>query len=78
MNIPTEGHQITRLEIVDTGRRRRWSESEKLRIVEESQSASRLASTTARRHWISKALSRILDEGREAVIPPAGLTQPVC
>jgi hypothetical protein len=28
--------QVERLEVVDTGRRRRWSEEEKLRIVAES------------------------------------------
>jgi transposase len=56
MDIRTDSHQISRLEIVDTGRRRRWSESEKLRIVEESLSAPRLASVTARRHGISNQL----------------------
>jgi len=49
MNILTDNHQITRLEIVDTGRCRRWSESEKVRIVEESLSAPRQASAAARR-----------------------------
>ena len=52
----TDTRQISRLEIVDTGRRRRWSTAEKLRIVEESFSASRLASATARRHGISNQL----------------------
>ncbi|MFC1458489.1 transposase [Microvirga arabica] len=56
MDIRTDSHPITRLEIVDTGRRRRWSESEKIRIVEESLSAPRLASATARRHGISNQL----------------------
>jgi len=56
MDIRTDSHQITRLEIVDTGRRRRWSESEKIRIVVESLSAPRLASATARRHGISNQL----------------------
>jgi transposase len=56
MDILTDSHQITRLEMVDTGRRRRWSESEKIRIVEESLSAPRLASVTARRHGISNQL----------------------
>jgi transposase len=56
MDIRTDSHQITRLEIVDTGHRRRWSESEKIRIVEESLSAPRLASATARRHGISNQL----------------------
>lgn len=44
-----------RLEIVETGRRRRWSGDEKLRIVMESQSAPRLVSATARRHGISRS-----------------------
>jgi transposase len=52
----TDTHHISRLEIVDTGRRRRWSDAEKLRIVEESFSGPRLASATARRHGISNQL----------------------
>lgn len=44
-----------RLEIVETGRRRRWSDDEKLRIVMESQSEPRLVSATARRHGISRS-----------------------
>jgi transposase len=52
----TDTRHISRLEIVDTGRRRRWSAAEKLRIVEESISAPRLASATARRHGISNQL----------------------
>jgi transposase len=52
----TDTRHISRLEIVDTGRRRRWSAAEKLRIVEESFSAPRLASATARRHGISNQL----------------------
>src|SRR5450631_3594031 len=56
MDDVTDTHHISRLEIVDTGRRRRWSAAEKLRIVEESFSAPRLASATARRHGISNQL----------------------
>jgi transposase len=41
---------------VETGRRRRWSEDEKLRIVTESLSGPRLVSATARRHGISPSL----------------------
>jgi transposase len=52
----TDTRHISRLEIVDTGRRRRWSAAEKLWIVEESFSAPRLASATARRHGISNQL----------------------
>ena len=45
-----------RLEIVETGRRRRWSEAAKERIVLESLSAPRQISATARRHHISRSL----------------------
>ena len=48
--------QATRLEIVETGRRRRWSEEEKLRIVTESVSGPRMGSVTARRYGITRSL----------------------
>jgi transposase len=54
MDILSERHQISRLEVVDTGRRRRWTDEEKLRIIAESLSGSRMASATARRHGISR------------------------
>ncbi|EJW09273.1 hypothetical protein A33M_1756 [Rhodovulum sp. PH10] len=44
-----------RLEIVGTGRRRRWSDEEKLKIVLESLAGPRLVSATARRHGISRS-----------------------
>jgi transposase len=56
MDSLTDTRSISRLEIVDTGRRRRWSDEAKVRIVEESLSGSRLASATARRHGISNQL----------------------
>ena len=56
MDIVTDRRDVSRLEIVDTGRRRRWSDAAKLRIVEESQSGPRLVSSTARRHGISNQL----------------------
>ena len=40
---------LNRLEVVDTGQRRRWSEEEKARIVLESLSEPRLVAATARR-----------------------------
>ena len=46
-------HSIEKLTIVETGRRRRWSDEEKLRIVKESLAGPRLASATARRHGIA-------------------------
>ena len=52
MDILTDSRQVRRLDVVDTGRRRRWSDAEKLRIVEESFSGPRLVSATARRHGI--------------------------
>ena len=52
----THSSQVQRLEVVDTGRRRRWSEEEKLRIVAESLSGPRLVSATARRNGISTSL----------------------
>jgi transposase len=47
--------QIERLEVIETGRRRRWSDDEKLRIVLESLQAPRAISSTARRHGISRS-----------------------
>lgn len=48
--------QVSRLEVVETGRRRRWSPAAKVRIVEESFSGPRRASATARRHGIATSL----------------------
>jgi len=47
MDILTDSRQVRRLDVVDTGRRRRWSDAEKLRIVEESFSGPRLVSAIA-------------------------------
>ena len=56
--MPMDSHsaQVCRLEVVNTGRRRRWSFEEKLRIVEGSFRGHRQASATARRHDISQSL----------------------
>jgi transposase len=51
-----DGLQIQRLEVVELGRRRRWTAEAKLRIVEESFAGHRQASATARRYGISNAL----------------------
>jgi transposase len=56
MDSLTDSRPVSRLEVVDTGRRRRWSREAKLRIVEESLSAPRQVSATARRHGISNQL----------------------
>lgn len=44
---------VQRMEVVETGRRRRWSDEGKLEIVAESYAGPRLVSATARRHGIS-------------------------
>ncbi|WP_271612155.1 transposase, partial [Bradyrhizobium sp. CCBAU 21362] len=47
---------LNRLEVVDTGRRRRWSEEEKALMVLESLSEPRLVAATARRYGLSRTL----------------------
>ncbi len=54
-----DSHKVSaleRLEIVETGRRRRWSEDEKARIVLESMAGPRLVAPTARRYSISRSM----------------------
>jgi transposase len=48
--------QIERFEVVETGRRRRWSDDEKLKIVLESLQTPLSVSSTARRYGISRSL----------------------
>jgi transposase len=48
--------QVERLGVVETGRRRRWTDDEKLKIVLESLQAPRSISSTARRYGISRSL----------------------
>ncbi|WP_246668384.1 IS66-like element accessory protein TnpA [Bradyrhizobium elkanii] len=47
---------LSRMAVVETGRRRRWTSAEKVRIVEESFSGPRQVSATARRYGISRQL----------------------
>ena len=61
--------QVERLEVVETGRRRRWTDDEKLRIVMESMQAPRAISSTARRYGISRSL---LLNWRRSFVPGAG------
>ncbi len=44
------------LDVVDTGRRRRWTDAEKLQIVEESFAGPRRVAATARRNGLSRSL----------------------
>src|ERR1700731_1876355 len=48
--------QVERLGVVETGRRRRWADDEKLKIVAESMERPRAISSTARRYGISRSL----------------------
>jgi transposase len=45
--------KLSRLEVIETGARRRWTLEEKLRIVAESSRGPRLVSAVARRHGLS-------------------------
>ena len=63
-----------RLDVVELGRRRRWTEDEKLRIVMETLQSPRVVSATARRHGISRSLlvtwRRALKVERVGAEPP--------
>jgi transposase len=55
MDVNKSSLQVERLEIVETGRRRRWSEDEKLKIVFESLQSPDQITATARRYGISRS-----------------------
>ena len=64
MVVHTSSAVVEHLEVVEMGRRRRWTEDEKLRIITESMSGPRRVAATA--------LSRVLDansDARRPVIP---------
>jgi|SRR6516164_5864378 len=90
MDVHKHSERIERLEIVETGRRRRWSEEEKLKIVIESFQAPRQISATARRHGISRwqlhewrrsfraEQNKAAEQGAEfvpAIVPKAGASE---
>ena len=91
MDIHTDTHDVHRLEVVDTGRRRRWSLDKKFRIIEESLAGEASVSAVARRHGLSPtqlfAWRKAAREGRlgdtdaigfvPAVIRPEPVAQPV-
>jgi transposase len=56
MDVHKYSTQTERLDVVETGRRRRWSDDEKLRIVLDCLETPRAISSTARRHGISRSL----------------------
>jgi len=62
--------QVERLGVVETGRRRRWMDDEKLKIVLESMQTPRAVSSTARRYGISRSL--LLNWRRSFCTEPEG------
>jgi transposase len=60
--------KVTRLEVIETGARRRWTLAEKRRIVAESHDGRRQVSATARRNGLSASQlftwRRLAREGR--------------
>ena len=62
--------QVERLGVVDTGRRRRWTDDEKLKIVLESMQTPRAISSTARRYGMSRSL--LLNWRRSFCTEPEG------
>ena len=64
----TTRRTVSRLEVITTGARRRWTAEEKRRIVAESYRFPRQVSATARRHGLSASLlftwRRLAREGR--------------
>ena len=60
---------LSRLDVVETGRRRRWSEGEKERIVLESMAGPRQISATARWHGIAR--SQLLAWRRALFVEPS-------
>ena len=55
MDSDTHSARVARLEVVDSGRRRRWSDEEKLKIVLESLAVPRQVSATARRYGVARS-----------------------
>jgi len=61
------GDRLRRLEVVETARRRRWTDSEKLRIVQESLSRPRTGTAGA-----AAAVEVLLRNGRVAALGASG------
>jgi transposase len=76
MDMIMDTPRVSRLDVLDSGRHRNWTDEAKLRIVAESYSAPRQASATARRHGISVKLlftwRRAWREGRLGGGPVGG------
>ena len=67
--------KVSRLEVIETGARRRWSVEEKLRILAESEHGPRQVSATARRYGLSTGQlftwRRLARQGRLCAAEPA-------
>jgi transposase len=59
MDIDNDSHRLTRLTVIDTGRRRRWLDEERIRIVEESLSDSSRYSVAPRLSIIKALCAQI-------------------
>ena len=55
MDVNKSSRRVERLEIVEMGRRRRWSEDEKLKVLLESLQSAGQMKATARRYGISRS-----------------------
>ncbi|MEO6382401.1 MAG: transposase [Nitrobacter sp.] len=73
MDVYTD-RSVSRLEIVEAGGRRRFSDAAKLRIVAESYSGRRLGSATARKYGITR--SQLADWRNAARIGRLGAVSP--
>ena len=81
MDSHTPMPKVSRLEVITTGSRRRWTLEEKCRIVGESLSGHRAASSTARRYGLSSsqlfAWREMAREGRLSEIDTPGFAAAV-
>lgn len=73
--------KVSRVEVIQTGSRRRWTLDEKRRIVAESESGPRQISVTARRYGLSPGQlfgwRRLAREGRFGAAEPVGFARAV-
>jgi transposase len=86
MNRHKDMAPLARLEVVELGRRRRWTDEAKLRIVEESFAGPRRVSAMARRHGISHSLlsywrkayrtNRLTEPGSGGFVPAVMADEP--